>query len=214
MAARDAGRGIALLLAAGASTRLEGHAKALLPVGEESAIRRIARLADDAGWRRRMAVVGAHAQPIRRELEGAGVEVLENPEWASGRTGSVQLGLSVARSAERLLLWPVDHPFVDPPTLTELERAADADPMACWILPSFRGRGGHPVLIGRSVFPAIEALSPDRSLRSLLPALGPQLRRLPVQDPGVVAKVETPEGYRRLLAEWVERQEGARWTVD
>jgi len=41
----------------------------------------------------------------------------------------------------------------------------------------------------------------------LLPEFGPQVRRVPVGDSGVVANVDTPEAYQSARDEW--RTQGA-----
>jgi molybdenum cofactor cytidylyltransferase len=198
-------RTVAVLLAAGASERLGGEPKALLPVGPETAIRRMARIATEAGLARVVTVVGAHRTPIEEELAGSGSIVVFNEDWAAGRTGSVQAGLLEAGPADQVLLWPVDHPFVRAGTVAGLVGAAPSDALAVWLVPTYRGAGGHPVVLRPPVFARVLELPASAPLRALLPVLGPQVLRIPVDDPGVTAKVDTPESYRTHEAAWRDR---------
>lgn len=188
-----------LVLAAGASRRYGGEPKALLRIGPETAVARIVRLLDLAGTDPIVVVVGAHASEIRT---GAGigptgrvVRWIDHPDWARGRTGSIQAGLPLIPPDADLVLWPVDHALVAPGTLPLLLRASEADPTGRWFVPEYRGRGGHPVLLRPPAWSAIPTLAPDRSLRELLGRVAPPPRRIGVEDPGVVVNLNTPAEY-------------------
>jgi molybdenum cofactor cytidylyltransferase len=197
----------AVILSAGASSRFDGAPKALLEVGGEPAVRRILTLCAGAGFPEVLVVVGPHRSEIAPALEGTGATIVENPAWRAGRTGSVQVGLRAVEGTAEVLLWPVDHPFVDERTLGTLLAAAASDPLATWILPAYRGQGGHPVLLKPSAATAVLALSPSAPLRAVLPHLGPQVRRVPVEDPGVLENVDSPQSYWAARAAWQARQE-------
>ena len=196
----------AVVLAAGASARWGGRPKALLPVGRETALERTVRLCRAAGVERVAVVVGRHATELRR-LVPAGAEVLGNPEWERGRTGSVQVGLRWAEASRGVLLWPVDHPFVDTSTPPRLLAQAERDAFALWVIPTYQGRGGHPVVIGRDAFGEVLDLDAGSPLRAVLPHLGFQVARVPVVDPGVAESSDTPDEYRSALAGWERREE-------
>ncbi|MCI4372856.1 MAG: nucleotidyltransferase family protein [Thermoplasmata archaeon] len=198
----------AILLSGGASQRFGGFPKALLATGENTAIRRIAEICLSGGLDPVIAVTGTHHILIAHELRGLAVEVVEAEDWYEGRTASVQAGLRVVPEDRDILLWPVDHPFVAPRTIETLRSARDSDQMAVWFIPTFQGRGGHPVLWRQSVRPDLLDLRADAPLRSLLPEFGPQVRRVAVEDSGVVANVDTPEAYQSAYDEW--RTQGLR----
>lgn len=192
----------ALVLAAGESSRFEGTPKALAPVGERTAVRRLVEVSLAEGADPVVVVVGAHRGPIVHELRGLPARVVDAEEWYEGRTASVQAGLAAIPEGLDVLLWPVDHPFVRARTLATLVALKEHDLIGTWFLPTYEGRGGHPVLWRAPVRPLVLELRADAPLRSLLPELGPQVRRVPVDDPGVVANVDTPEEYRSALELW------------
>jgi molybdenum cofactor cytidylyltransferase len=197
----------AILLSGGASQRFGGFPKALLATGEKTAIRRLAEICLGEGFEPVVAVTGTHHLPIARELRGLDVELVEAEDWYEGRTASVHAGLRAVPEDRDILLWPVDHPFVAPRTLETLTAVRETDQMAVWFIPTFRGRGGHPVLWRASIRPDILDLRSDAPLRSLLPEFGPQVRSVAVEDSGVVANVDTPEAYLTAHDEW--RSQGA-----
>ena len=197
----------ALLLSAGASSRFGGAPKALLPIDERTGIRRLAEICLADGFAPVTVVAGPHRSAIAHELRGLPIDLVDAERWEEGRTASVQAGLAAIPEDRDILFWPVDHPFVAPRTIDILLGARDEDLLGLWFIPTFEGRGGHPVLWRPHLRPDLFDLRPDAPIRSLLPEFGPQVRRVPVDDPGVVANVDTPEEYRSALASFVERGE-------
>jgi molybdenum cofactor cytidylyltransferase len=197
----------ALILSAGESSRFAGLPKALLRAGENSAVRRLAGICLAQRLDPVVVVVGVHRSAISHELRGLDVEVTEAADWYEGRTASVQAGLGALPADRDVLFWPVDHPFVSPRTVEILTSLLVHDPLGVWFIPTYQGHGGHPVS-WRSVFRRdLLELRPDAPIRSLLPEFGPQVRRVPVDDPGVIANVDTPEAYRAAHEDWLGRGE-------
>jgi len=197
----------AILLSGGASTRFGGYPKALVSAGERSVIRRMADLSLALGFDPVVVVVGPHHRPISEELRGVDVQLVDSEQWYEGRTASVQSGLRAVPEGADVLLWPVDHPFVAGRTLEHLEAARSSDEMGLWFVPTFRGQGGHPVLWKDRVRTDVLELRPDAPIRALMPELGPQVRRVAVEDPGVLASIDTPEEYRNSFDAWLARRE-------
>ncbi len=197
----------ALILAAGESSRFGGLSKAVVPIGERSAVRRIAEVSLAEGLSPVAVVVGAHRAPVAHELRGLPITLVEAEEWYEGRTASIQAGIRALPEGSDVVLWPVDHPFVSARTLGALRAVQEHDALGAWFIPTYQGRGGHPVLWRAFVSPHVLELRTDAPLRSLLPEFGPQVRRFPVEDPGVVANVDTPESYRSALEVWVRSGE-------
>jgi molybdenum cofactor cytidylyltransferase len=204
----------AILLAAGASTRMGRSPKALLSIDGVPAVRHLVELCEDQRLAPIVVVTGAEGRGISEAVRGTSATCVENAEWAEGRTGSVRTGLATLDGATGALLWPVDHPFVQAKTVGDLLARARSDAMALWVIPTFDGRGGHPVVLQPSTFAAIAELGADQSLRSLLPRFGPQVVRVPVRDPGVVENVDTPEAFRAALARLRAGPGGRAWTGD
>lgn len=197
----------AILLSGGASTRFGGFPKALVSAGERSVVRRMAELCLDQGYDPVLVVVGPHHHPISEELRGVGVQLVDSEQWYEGRTASVQAGLRATPAGLDVLLWPVDHPFVSARTLERLGAARDSDDLGLWFVPTYQGRAGHPVLWKEPVRADVLELRPDAPIRALMPELGPQVRRVAVDDPGILASIDTPDEYRVSFDAWLARRE-------
>ena len=186
---------------------MDGYPKALLTTGRRSAVRRLAEIVLAERFDPVIAVVGAHRGPIAHELRDLPVDVVYADQWYEGRTASIQAGLSAIPDDRDILFWPIDHPFVSPRTVETLISVLPTDPLAVWFIPTLEGRGGHPVVWRASMRRGIQDLRPDAPVRSLLPEFGPQVRRVSVEDPGVVANVDTPDAYRDAYDIWLARGE-------
>jgi molybdenum cofactor cytidylyltransferase len=112
---------------------------------------------------------------------------------------SVEIGFAQAQlafaGAQAALLWPVDHARVAERTLRTLiaTAAAAPDPCAIIVVPRYRGRGGHPALVGRSYWPALAscAVAPQGA-RSVFREHAAAVRSVESDDPGVIADVDRP----------------------
>jgi molybdenum cofactor cytidylyltransferase len=197
----------ALILAAGESSRFAGFPKALLEAGTRTAVRRLSEVSLGQGFDPVVVVVGAHRMPIVHELKDLSVEVVEAERWYEGRTASVQAGVDALPTDRDILFWPVDHPFVSVRTVELLSSLLASDALGVWFIPTYEEHGGHPVVWRSTLRPDLLDLRPDAPIRSLLPEFGPQVRRVPVNDPGVVANIDTPEAYRTAHEIWLSRGE-------
>jgi molybdenum cofactor cytidylyltransferase len=182
----------AVIVAAGAGTRLGGVAKALLPYRGHSHLAAIAGTARAVGLVDAVVVVGApFGDDVAAHARQLGLRVRVNPDPGRGMASSVALGFAAIASgpADAAWLWPVDHPAVREATLWQLIRALrPGDEVA---QPRHGGAGGHPPLIRRALWPALAACgSQADGARGVLRAA--RLIAVDVDDPGVVRDVDTP----------------------
>jgi molybdenum cofactor cytidylyltransferase len=191
-----------LVLAAGTSSRM-GRDKALLDYRGRSFLETIVENLRAAGLDTITVVLGHHAEEIRRAARIEGVQVVENPDYLLGQTTSLQSGLKLLEraGASAVLLCLVDHPLVSPDVVRELCRLY-LDTGAPLIVPTYRGRRGHPVLIGRTLFDELLRLRPDEGANRVLRKHYHQARWLKVEDRGVVVDVDTAEDYDRMRREF------------
>jgi len=184
----------AVVLAAGAGARLGGVAKALLPAGATSFLGAIAATLAEAGVGagRVVVVVGEpHGAAVAAEAARLGLACVVNPEPGRGMASSVAVGFADAdvRFPDAIvgLLWPVDHARVGAAAVRAVIAAVAAGAAAA--IPTWDGRGGHPVAVARPLWPALAAATelPDGARG----VLRPRAVRIPVADPAVVADVDT-----------------------
>lgn len=188
--------------AAGRSRRM-GRAKQLLDAGGEPLVRCVVRRLLGSG-RRCLVVTGARASEVAAALVGLdGVQLVHNPDYRHGMLGSILSGVPYVRTPW-FLVAPADMPQLPPELPSRLEALAaelsgetGSEPAA--VFPVFRGRRGHPVLIRTRVAAELTtAAGTADSMRELL--AGQPVRELPVDDPGILLDIDTPEDYRRFTS--------------
>lgn len=181
----------AVVLAAGAGTRLGGIAKALLRTGEQTYLERIARIARLAGTDRIIVVVGRpHGHMVGDAARELDLNVVVNPLPERGMGSSVALGFSAMREydVDAAWLWPVDHPNVELRTLDTLVHALGPHDVA---QPRFEGRGGHPPLIARALWAKLASCGAvEGGARTILHQA--YITRVDVDDKSVVRDIDNP----------------------
>jgi len=186
----------AVIPAAGRSHRM-GTPKALLDAGGMSFLARILSSLREGGAGPLFVVVRDMADPAAREAREHGGEPILNPDPSTGPVSSLQAGIrSLPDEAAAVLFAPVDHPLFSPETVRALIRGF-VETQAPLVVPAFEGWRGHPVLFGRVLFPELlEEDLPEGARTVVRRYLGDRLQ-LPVDDPGILADLDTPEEYRR-----------------
>jgi len=139
----------AVILAAGAGTRMGGVAKALLRRGDRTFLECIVQTAKAEDV---VVVVGPpYGEQVATHARESGVRVAVNEDPSRGMASSINLGFAAMMSAaiDAAWLWPVDHPDVASSTLRALVDAIGSHDVA---RPICGGRGGHPPLVKRTLF--------------------------------------------------------------
>ncbi len=115
-----------------------------------------------------------------------------NDDYRRGMFTSVYTG-AAAVTSKRFFVLPGDMPGISPETYTELLRAERA-PV---ILPEYRGKSGHPVLLDDTVGKVILNEPAESSLDKVLekfPSVG-----VPVNDVNILYDIDTDEDYHARI---------------
>ena len=187
-----------LILAAGESSRM-GSDKALLTYRGRAFLESILLNLRDAGIKEIAVVLGHHADEIQEAVNLQGVRVILNGNYQAGQTSSLQAGLAAleALSPEAVILCLVDHPAVSADVIAKLCDHFRVGKFQV-IVPTFHGQNGHPVVIGRGLFPDLLALGPKQGANCVIRKYRAATRFVEVDDPGVVLDVDDPQTYLRL----------------
>jgi molybdenum cofactor cytidylyltransferase len=186
-----------LILAAGTSSRL-GQPKQLLPFGSTTLLGHVVAEARSAhALDERIVIIGAAADDVRRQVDLAGVTVLENPEFGEGCAASYRTGLgSIDARADAVAVLLGDQPGVEAAvidTVVETWRR-EPTPIAC---AAYRGRPGHPLVFARDLFPLLEALRGDKAAWKIVDAHPDWIHSVPIDRPAP-GDINTWEAYQAL----------------
>ena len=163
----------AVLLAAGAGSRLGRGPKALLPFRGRTLVEVLAEVLLDGGCREVVIVLGAAADSVRAGTDLSRHTVVENPGWAGGMGSSFRQGLSSARAGDHVLVALVDQPGLTPESVTRLLRAHRPGRVTAAAYRDEEGklRRGHPLLLDSSLrAEAAESAAGDAGARYFLHA--------------------------------------------
>jgi molybdenum cofactor cytidylyltransferase len=185
-----------VMLAAGSSSRMSSW-KMTLPLGASTLAERSVAVALEV-CRRVVLVGGFRAEElIERFREEPRVTVVINPDFRQGMFSSVQTGCREARSAH-FFLSLADMPLVRPDTYRcLLQQATVEHPGVPVVIPHYRGKKGHPLLLALVMRSRILEAPREQTLREVLRCV-PNLV-VPVEDPHVLQDIDTPEDYQALL---------------
>ena len=173
-----------------------GQPKALLPLYPGAGInflQRIESLTEGLGAQR-VVVSSLPCEQLRTQLP---VVPQERPEL--GQLCSLLLGWQAfGEDKDWVMSFPVDHPYVRRSTVESLVEAVKAYPRASMWCPSYRKKGGHPVVFAKSLRPKLLSSPLELGARPVVRSLGEARRWVETEDPAVLWDADTPELYQRF----------------
>lgn len=192
-----------IVLAAGASTRM-GRPKAELVVdaaGPTFAAASVMALRRQ-GVHDVTVVAGAHPDAARRALAGVepAVVVIDNAGWRAGQLSSLLVGLEAVDrpDLEAVIVTLVDCPLVRPATVDRLLGVWTTS-RAPVVRPAIGDRHGHPVIFDRVTFDDLRRAPRELGAKAVIARWRGSVVDLAVDDPGVLADIDTPADYDALV---------------
>jgi molybdenum cofactor cytidylyltransferase len=187
---------VAILLAAGASTRF-GGGKLLHPLEDGVAIAAHAARNLKAADLDVVAVVRPGDLPVYDMLEQEGCHVTTSPDAIHGMGHTLAHGVSHAREARGWLVALADMPRIRPETIREVVKALEKGALIA--APCFRGERGHPVGFARTLLHELLALRGDFGARAVIERHRDAIASVECDDPGVLLDIDRPHDLGRAL---------------
>jgi len=183
----------ALLLAAGEARRF-GAPKLLLPFGEGTVIGSVVAALGAAGVAPIVVVAGAQAEEIAAAL-GEAARVVRNPDPSRGMVSSVQVGVAaLPEGVGSFFIALGDQPRVRAADLLAM-RAAQEQSGKGLVMPTYRGKRGHPVLVSGRYREEILRLTEEQTLRDFLHAHFEDTLEVACESDAVISDIDTREQY-------------------
>jgi len=147
----------AVLLAAGAASRMGHRPKGLLELGGVPLIRRHLVALSGAGVDEVVVVLGHHAGQMRPLVESFPVTVVENPQPDVDQNASLRRGLAaLSAKLDAVVIALVDQPLIGAADVQELIGSYKKRPEGTEVVqPSVDGQPGNPVIFSAAVRDAI-----------------------------------------------------------
>jgi molybdenum cofactor cytidylyltransferase len=191
---------LAAAILAGGESRRMGTPKALLPYRGKTFAEHLLEITSHPRVGAKRIVVGAHAQEISAKLRDSGTEIVVNRDWQQGQLSSIQAAVRslAANQTSGLLLCPVDHPLISTELVARLIEAFDSSGKLV-VLPTYRGKRGHPLIFASALYPEILAASPEVGARQVVWAHAADLLEIQTEEEGVVLNLNDPETLKQAL---------------
>ena len=190
---------VAIVLAAGRGTRFGESPKLLAMLNGKPLVHHAVEIALAAGLPT-LIVLGHREAEIRAALADVPVTFVSNPAYAEGLSTSLKAGFAaLPASATGAIVLLGDMPLLTRELLDRLIAAWTDAGHPSAVIPVARERRGNPVLLSRRLSADIAALTGDSGAGPLLRSLD-DILELPIEEPGVLLDIDTPEDWDRAEA--------------
>lgn len=146
-------------------------------------------------------VAGQNASKLEPIVYASAAFLVVNPHPELGQMSSLQRGLDevLNRGRDAAVVTLVDRPAPSPQTIHQIKSAFLAAGDEFWAaVPDYRGRHGHPIVVGREMIEAFLRVPGTTTARDVEHAHQQHMLYVSVDDPMVAINVNTEEDYEKL----------------
>ncbi len=189
-----------LMLAAGASRRMQGEDKLLREAAGEPLLKRSVRHACDSisGGVSVVLPVGNHK---RADLvQGTSAKPVICEDWREGMGASLRAGIAALGRCDAVIVALADMPDLTAAHYNAMVNAFNAQPddvrsRAILRAVSASGQRGHPVLFGADWFEELATAQGDQGARAILQREKGLITQVPTPGEGAITDLDTPEAW-------------------
>ncbi len=188
----------AIVLAGGESSRM-GQPKVLLPwEKDKTIIEHITQQLIRSRLEHIHVVTGYYADEVKSLIKPMGARVVHNRSHKTGEmVSSLKAGLrAMPDNVAATLVVLGDQPRIQPKVIYQL-LFAYAQGAGDLLIPSYKMRRGHPILIGRQYWHDILKLRRNGVLRDVINMHSDKITYINVNTDSILRDVDTPEDYRQ-----------------
>ena len=191
----------AIILAAGRSERM-GAFKPLLPFGQKTVVESCIDQMRAGGVETVVVVLGQgpRGDKLKAHLIDADVVFAINPDPGSEMSASIACGVrALPEGMQAVVINPVDHAAVPPEVVATLVREWMQG--ARMVKPTWKERGGHPVLVDLLFRDELLSLNPNGGLKTFFSDRRPLVKRVAVNSNYIARDMDTWDDYAALHQE-------------
>jgi len=203
----------AILMAAGAGSRLGHRPKSLLQLDGEPLIIRQINALKAAGADDLVVVLGFYAGEIAPLLNGTDVRIVLNPDPAQGQVSSQRIGLQqLSGRSNAVLMALADQPMIDSHDVMDLVERFARRPAECLLMfPRVQGQPGNPVIFTPEVRDAVLSADQSTGCRQWRQANRSSVLPFDSDNRHYVTDIDTPEDIESFC---LTTGRGLSWATD
>jgi molybdenum cofactor cytidylyltransferase len=188
----------AIILAAGESKRMKVP-KMLLPFGGKTMIEKVVDNVTSSEVIHTLVVLGSYKEEILGIISHLPISYCYNENYKKGMLSSVKCGFkNLPQIYDAVLVFPGDQPFIEPYVINQVISAYRETGKGL-VIPVFRKKRGHPLLIDFKYKDVVENLPDDEGLRSLANVYKEDVLEVKTKSAGILKDFDTKEDYLREL---------------
>jgi len=190
----------AVVLAAGASSRMEGRHKMLLPVGDAPVIRHTVLQLLGAGPQEVVVVTGHQGRDVGAVLVDLAVSLQPNLRYEEGQMISVAVGVgALTKPADAVMVCLGDMVLLRTGDYRDLVAAYEAATESSIVIPYHKDQRGNPIIFAASYAPEVVAGERKLGCRKLANAYPQETFRFEAGHDRYTTDMDTPDDYARML---------------
>ena len=187
-----------MVLAAGESKRM-GKSKLLLPYGEKTIIETVIGSVIQSKLDDVLVVLVAHREKIEKKIKDFSIKIVVNPNFKNGMLSSIQCGVrALPEDVEASLVILGDQPEISSIVINKIIEVYKRSKKGI-VIPIYKKRRGHPVLMDMKYQDEIRDLNPALALRNLVYKHAEDILEVEVTTPSILQDIDTIKDYNREL---------------
>ncbi|MDP4223950.1 MAG: nucleotidyltransferase family protein [Bacteroidota bacterium] len=184
----------AIILAAGESKRMKVP-KMLLPFDGKTMIEKAIGNVKASQVDRTLVVLGSYRDEILAAISSLNVKHCFNEYYKHGMLSSVKCGFSnIPEDSDAVLVFPGDQPLIEPFVINKVIDAFRQSRKGI-VIPVYRKKRGHPILISMKYREAVHSLSEKEGLRSLALIYPHDVLEVETKSANILKDFNTKEEY-------------------
>ena len=192
----------AIILAAGASTRMGRKNKLLLPYNNEPIISHVCRTVLNTRLNPVIVVTGFENIQVEKELPKEIARIVYNDDWEKGMASSISAGISaLSEDIQGSMIVLGDMPLITQLTLDLLICEFNHHQGGNIVYPLYGNRQGNPVIFPRKYFHEILTANGDRGCKKILKKYPGEGIGVSVESDEVVLDCDTQDDYFLIKSE-------------
>jgi molybdenum cofactor cytidylyltransferase len=184
----------AVILAAGESKRMKVP-KMLLPFNGKTMIEKVIDNVSRSEVFRTLVVLGAYRDEILGAISHLSVSHCYNENYRNGMLSSVKCGFkNLPLHFDAVLVFPGDQPMIEPEVINQIIKVYRETGKGI-VIPVYRKKRGHPLLIDFKYRDKINKLSNEEGLRSLAEMYHEDVFEVKTKSTGILKDFDNKEDY-------------------